>query len=265
MRQMKLALSTGLIFFLWFLIFGEATQSHAQATKSLNLPKQGLRDGGQPIGYITAKTLPSWGSIIGSINPVVNMSAGEVVYIQMQPGKEVKPGDRFSIVRLGQAMIHPVTREKIGHLVLIPGELVILEGKDPIVTAKIHKAYRPIFLGDHIIVPAPVLPEAVPMRTQKIIEGMVIGSQEGAENLTQKELIFIDRGSQHGVVMGATFQIYQMGNFFKEILKNEKGRMPLNKAGEAVVVSVQEETSTALITLSSQAIYKGDKAVSGAD
>ena len=91
----------------------------------------------------------------------------------------------------------------------------------------------------------------------------MIFSQEGIENITSNEFAFIDRGSQDGVVVGALFKIYQMGHYLEEILKDEKIRFPLNKVGEAVVVSVQEETSTALITLSSQVIYIGDQAVSG--
>jgi hypothetical protein len=54
-----------------------------------------------------------------------------------------------------------------------------------------------------------------------------------------------------------------MGHYPEEILKDAKTRLPLNKVGEAVVVSAQEETSTALITFSSQAIHIGDQAVSG--
>jgi hypothetical protein len=81
----------------------------------------------------------------------------------------------------------------------------------------------------------------------------VISSQEGIENITSNEFVFIDRGSQDGVVVGAPFKIYQMGHYPEEILKDAKTRLPLNKVGEAVVVSAQEETSTALITFSSQA------------
>jgi hypothetical protein len=263
MRQIKMTLRAGLVILLGLLIFGESTESRAQSGQALEPSQQKLRDQMQSVGFITSKPIPSWGTIVGNENAVVNLSKGEVVYIHLQPGKEVKPGDRFTIMHLGQAITHPITKEKIGHLVVSPGKLVILEGKDYIVTAKIHESNRPIFSGDYILAPAPVLPEAVPIRTLKKIEGRVIFSQEGIENITSNEFVFIDRGSQDGVVVGALFKIYQMGHYLEEILKDEKIRFPLNKVGEAVVVSVQKETSTALITLSSQAIYIGDQAVSG--
>jgi hypothetical protein len=263
MRQIKMTLSAGLVIVLGFLIFGESTESRAQSGQILDPPMQKYCCSAQWPGFITSKPIPSWGTIVGTKDAVVNLSKGEVVYVQLQPGKAVKPGDRFTILQLGQTITHPITKEEIGRLVTNPGELVILEGKDQIVTAKIHESIRPIFSGDYILAPAPVLPEAVPIRSLKKIEGRVISSQEGIENITSNEFVFIDRGSQDGVVVGALFKIYQMGHYPEEILKDAKTRLPLNKVGEAVVVSAQEETSTALITFSSQAIHIGDQAVSG--
>jgi len=268
MRQTKMTLmtlSSGLVILLGLLIFGESTESRAQAGQALEPSEQTIRDQMQSVGFITPKPVPSWGTIVGTKEAVVNLSKGEVVYIRLQPGKKVKPGDRFGIMHLGQAISHPITKEKIGHLAVSPGKLVILEGQDHIVTAKIHESNQPIFRGDYILAPTPVLPEAVPIHTFKKIEGRVISSQEGVENITTNEFVFIDRGSQDGVVVGAFFKIYQMGNDPEQSLKEDKTQLPLNKVGEAVVVSVQEETSTALITLSSQAIHIGDQAVSGSE
>jgi hypothetical protein len=135
MRQIKMTLRAGLVILLGLLIFGESTESRAQSGQALEPSKQKLRDQMQSVGFITSQPIPSWGTIVGTKDAVVNLSKGEVVYIQLQPGKEVKPGDRFTIMHLGQAITHPITKEKIGHLVVSPGKLVILEGKDYIVTA----------------------------------------------------------------------------------------------------------------------------------
>ena len=246
MRQIKMTLSVGLVFLLGLALFGESPRSYAQSA-----------------GFITSKPISSWGTIVGTKDTVVNLSKGEVVYVQLQPGKAIKPGDRFTVLQLGQTIIHPVTKEEIGQLVTQPGELVILEGKDQIATAKIHESLKPILRGDHILTPAPIHAEAVPMRSLKKIEGRIIFSQEGIENISSNEFVFIDRGSQDGVILGALFKIYQMSNDFDESLKEDPSRLPLSKVGKAVVVSVQDKTSAALITLSSQAIRIGDQAISG--
>jgi hypothetical protein len=263
MRWTKMTLSAGLGILWGILICGGVPESNAQTNQALDLDKPGLRDLIKASGFITAKPIPSWGSIIGSKDAAVNLTEGEVVYVQLERGKEVQPGDRFSIVRQGEAVTHPVTKKKLGNLVLVPGELTILGGKGQVVTAKINKSFRSIQEGDMIIPPQPVPPQTAPIRDQKKIKGIVLLSPEGAENLTEKEVIFIDRGNRDGVIVGDHFSIYQRGASAAEMPESEKEKLPMIKVGKAVVVSVQEETSTALVTHSSQAIYVGDKVASG--
>jgi hypothetical protein len=116
-----------------------------------------------------------------------------------------------------------------------------------------------------IIPPQPAPPQIVPIRDQKKIKGIVLLSPEGAENITEKEVIFIDRGNRDGVIVGDLFSIYQeaSASVYEDFTKGEKPKLPMIKVGKAVVVSVQDETSTALVTQSTQAIYVGDQAVSG--
>jgi len=265
MRWTKITLSAGLGILWSILICGGVPESSAQTNQALDLDKPELRDLIKASGFITAKPIPSWGSIIGSKDGAVNLTEEDVVYLQLERGKEVQPGDRFSIVRQGEAVTHPVTKKELGNVVLVAGELTILEGKNQVVTAKINKSYRSIQEGDMIIPPQPALPRAVPIRDQKNIKGIVLLSPEGAENITEKEIIFIDRGNRDGVIVGDLFSIYQKGasSVFEEYGKIEKPKLPMVKVGKAVVVSVQDETSTALVTHSSQAIYVGDQIVSG--
>jgi len=264
MVRMKIALTAGLAILLILGHGGFFSKSYAQSIQA-DLTKQRIQERLQAVGFITFQPLPSWGSIVGTKDAAVNLSEGEVVYIQMNEGKNVKPGDRFAVMRVGEIVAHPVTEKKMGRLVKMPGEIVILEGKGPLATAKIIKSFLPVFLGDYLV-PKPVdLPEVISIRPLKGIEAITMLSPEDYKNLTHKEWVFLDRGSKDGVIVGTLFKIYQRGYFPAEVLEKEKNRLPLNKVGEAVVIAVQEETSTALITYSSQAIYIGDRAVSGTD
>jgi hypothetical protein len=266
MQWKKIILRAGLAILSILLILGGFSESNGQSNQTLDLSKPIFRDRIQASGYITSKPIPSWGTITGSKDAEVSLTEGEVVFIQLEPGKEVQPGDRFAIVRLGKPVTHPVTGDKLGHLVLMPGELVILDGKDEVATAKISKSFAPVYRGDMILPAQPILPQAVPIRTQKKIEGFLVLSLEGTVNISEKELVFIDRGSQNGVTVGDLFSIYQRPARQRQHLgesTEEMKEMPMTKVGEAVVVSVREETSTAVVTHSFQSIYIGDKAVSG--
>lgn len=266
MQWKKITLSTALAILSTLLIIGGFPESNAQSNQTLDLSKPRLRDRIQSSGYLTSKPIPSWGTIIGSKEAVVTLTEGEVVFIQLEPGKEVQVGDRFSIVRLGRSVNHPVTKHKLGNLVLMPGELTIIERKGDMATAKINKSFSPVYREDMIIPAQPVLPETVPIRTQKKIEGFVVFSPEGTVTISEKEFVFIDRGSQYGVMMGDLFSIYQHPPRLRGLYgesKEETKELPTIKVGEAVVVTVQEETSTALVTHSFQPIHIGDKVVSG--
>ncbi|MFH1337089.1 MAG: hypothetical protein ABII96_11280 [Candidatus Zixiibacteriota bacterium] len=265
MRNLKMALITGIVILLSLLGFVRIPETKAQSKQVLDLSKNRLRDRIQSCGFITAKPLASFGFIAGSRDAAVSLSAGEVVYLMLEPGKEVKAGDRFSVAQLGRVITHPVTKKKIGQLVLLPGNLTILERKDNMATAKIDKSFQSINLGDLIIPPSVALPEEMPIREIKKIEGIVVSSPEEEVNIAAGEFLFIDRGRNDGVIVGDLFSFYQTGTYSDRVQKDEKVKLPQTKVGEAVVVSVQDETSTAVVTLSSQPILVGDRAMSGRD
>jgi hypothetical protein len=268
MQWKKITLSAALAIFSIPFVIGGFSESNAQSTQSFDFSQPRIRDRIQASGYITSKPIPSWGTIIRSKEGTANLVEGEVVYIQLEPGKEVQAGDRFSIVRVGNPVTHPVTKQKLGLLVLAPGELTILERKNEVAIAKISKSYTPISPGDMILPAKPALPETVAIRTQKKIEGIVVFSPESTVVVSEKEIVFIDRGSEAGVMVGDLFSIYQhparlRGKYGEP--KEEMKEIPLARVGELVVISVQPETSTALVTRSLQPIYIGDLAVSNTE
>jgi hypothetical protein len=268
MQWKKITLSAALAVFSIPFVIGGFSEGNAQSNQSFDLTQPRIRDRIQAGGYITSKPIPSWGTIIRSKEGVANLTEGEVVYIRLERGKEVQAGDRFSIVRLGRRVTHPVTKKKLGFQVSAPGELTILERKNEVAIAKINKSYMPISLGDMILPAKADLPEPVPIRTPEKIEGFVVFSPESTVSISENEIVFIDRGSKDGVTVGDLFSIYQRparprGQYGEP--KEEMKKIPLARVGEAVVVSVQPETSTALVTRSLQPIYLGDLAVSGTE
>jgi len=265
-KHERMVVWMGMAIFLALSTLTRSPQVEAQSVLTLDLIKYGLRDRVQASGYITSKPIPCLGNIVGGRDQMVNFSEGEVVYIELLAERQVKAGDRFPVIRLGKFVTDPQTGKKFGNLLLIAGELVILEeGRKKVVSARIEKSYRSINIGDQIIPPEKAIPAAIPLRTAKKIEGAVIATQETVENISQNEIIFINRGSQDGVIVGNLFSIYKLGYFAEDALTGKNVRLPLIKAGEAVVVSVQEETSAAIVTLSSQGFSIGDKVISDAE
>ncbi|MGQ9694513.1 MAG: hypothetical protein ACUVWV_07200 [Thermodesulfobacteriota bacterium] len=212
--------------------------------------------------FITTQDLPFWGEIVGSQEGAVNLTLGDIVYIKLAPQKSVKPGDHFFIGRYLDVVIHPQTKKDMGRVLSIPGELVVLGGEGDIIIAKIHKSSRPIHEGDKIYSP-PLLPaEETSIRINKKIKGQVISSLDKSENIMLKEFIFIDRGNKDGLIVGNTLKIYRSGQLLDKIGADKGTLVPKYKIGEAVVISVQKESSTAIITNSSHEINPGDEVIS---
>lgn len=215
--------------------------------------------------FIATQEIPFWGEIVGSQEGAVNLTLGDVIYIKAEPQKSIKPGDRFFIGRYLEGLIHPQTKKDMGRVLSILGEIVVLGGVGSIIIAKIHKSSQPAQWGDKIY-SSPILPPPeTSFRINKKVKGQVLLSIDKSENITLKEYIFIDRGSQDGLIVGDTFKIYKSGQLLDKILSDKGSEMPKYKIGEAVVISVQKESSTAIITNSSHEINPGDEVISEAE
>ncbi len=258
MRRFQFCVIFG--FSLIFYFSGLSGEPLAQSSPNLDVKDTKLQAKIRYSCFVASQPIRSWGAIVGTKDAAVNLTEKEIVYILVEPSKDVKAGDRFLVIRRGVEVIHPVTKRKFGSFVGVLGEVVILSVQEQTARARIDKSLRTIMTGD-LILPAPLIgAESGQIRPMKRIDAMVILTAEGTENITEMEYVILDRGLQDGVIVGDRFSIYQKGYVI-----SDKLNAPSEKVGEVFIVSVQENTSTALVMKSSQAIYIGDRAVSGTE
>ncbi len=262
MKRDRMTLNAGLVILFGLWIFAGFSESQAEPSQTLDLSDNHVQSYVRSTGFIASKPIPSLGSIVGSQDETWNMTEGDLVYVKLEPGMRVKAGDQFYLASFGREVIHPITKKKLGQVLRIPGVLVILDGKGQTVPARIDKSFFQVRYGDSLISPPSSLPAAMPIRLAERIQGALLASPEGEENITEGLAVYIDRGSQDGVIPGDLFTIYQTPYYNKEVKEN-RGKLPQLKVGEGVVVFVNAETSTMLITKSSQGLYIGDTIVSG--
>ena len=170
MERKKMTFIAGLVILLGLWISVPFSESQAQSDQKLDLSGTLVQDRVRSSGIIVSQPLPTLGSIVGSQDERAHLSEGDLVYIRPAPGKRVKAGDRFSIARWGEEVIHPVTKEKLGHRVLVPGILVVLGGEGQTLPAKIDRSFAHIHYGDLLIPPIPVLPTSIPIRSSAKIK-----------------------------------------------------------------------------------------------
>jgi hypothetical protein len=261
MRRNKKTLITALAVLLGIGLWGAVGKTSAQTGQTLALSSQMVLDRVRACGFVTSPPVPYVGTIVGSQDASAHLSEGDYIYIQLEPGKQVKPGDHLTIARFSQEVKHPVTNKKFGQALYFPGRVVILDAKGPIVSAMIEKSFATVLHGDLIMVSQPSISPALPIRMRDGLQGVILAAAEEEENISEREVVYIDRGTFDGVIVGDLFSIYSLPYYTKEA--SDSKNKPLWKSGEGVVIYVTPETSTLLVTHSNQAIYAGDVVVSG--
>ena len=242
-------------------LWGTVSMTSAQTGQSLDLSSQMVLDRVRACGFIVSPPVPYVGTIVGSQDSSGNLSEGDYIYIRLEPGKEVKTGDHLTIARYSKEVQHPVSKKNMGHALYFPGRAVILDGKGPVVPAMIEKSIAAIIHGDMVMVSPPSVSPVVPIRMRDGLQGVILAAAEEEQNISEREVVYIDRGTFDGVIVGDLFSIYSQPYYTKEASDIEN--KPLWRSGEGVVIYVTPETSTLLVTHSNQAIYQGDVVVSG--
>ena len=100
------------------------------------------------------------------------------------------------------------------------------------------------------------------IRTQGRLQGVIISAAEDEWNISEREVVFIDRGTRSGVIVGDLFSIYTLPYYTQETEKS-KEKLPLFEGRGGSGNHRDSRAWTMLVTQSTQAIYAGDTIVSG--
>jgi hypothetical protein len=134
-----------------------------------------------------------------------------------------------------------------------------------------HECDTPIEIGDYLepfAVPQPVIADANPPKPQRENYGHILIGSDRRTMFAKNDFFTIDRGSDHGVTVGARYVIY------RDKRRTETAKLPVTvelpstiiepeflfEIGDAVVVDVKPEISTLLATGSRSAFMSGDYA-----
>ena len=177
----------------------------------------------------------------------------DIVYLRLKNSGDVAPGDLFTIYRREHKVFHPNAGQYLGYLVdrLAVGQVIQIDKE--LTTVKILAAYGSISPGDPVM--KFVLPTdegaAVDQSSAADMEGRVVELQSnmGMMNLVaQRNIVYLDRGREDGIRSGDRMEVVRSG-----------GSLPQRVVGELKILSVEDRTSTALVTKSISQILKGDR------
>ena len=180
-------------------------------------------------------------------------SGGTTLYLRLKNPGDVTPGDLFTIYKRPRKVFHPITGQYLGYLVNRLAVVQVTQIDKDLTTVQIMRAYAAVSKGD------PVMKFVLPTDEGAVgdqpsasdVEGQVVDFQSnmGIMNMVaQGNIIYLDRGREDGIRSGDRMDIVRFG-----------GNLPQRVVGELKILSMEDRTSTALITKSTSRILKGDR------
>jgi len=196
-------------------------------------------------GYIINK-IDSYGVLTGSREGRTIFADGDSVNISLAKGfaNKVSVGEKLTIFRTSGPVIHPATKKKAGFLFIPIGVIEInrVQGNDA--SGEIIRTYNYASTGDQIQPYIPAHPVQEIRRSATQIQGYIIETREGLTLNAKYSIVYIDKGAADGITPGTIIYVIKERN---------------DVIGELQVVSVQDKTSTAMVTRSSETFGTGSK------
>ncbi|GAC1634199.1 MAG: LysM peptidoglycan-binding domain-containing protein [Nevskia sp.] len=202
--------------------------------------------------------------VLAFLDEHIAASANTDIYVKNAP---VADNLSYAIVQIGEPYRDPDTRELLGYEALPAGEAE-LRVPGPTATMRVTKSTREILVADRLL---PIEAESFeanfyPHPPANPIDARIISVFDGLGQISQYQIVALNRGSNHGLDPGTVLDIYQSGRLAPDPYGAHPVLLPDLYAGVMMVFKVTPKVSYALIMNATRAVHvldKGKKPVPG--
>jgi chemotaxis protein MotB len=220
--------------------YGEPARTYAAGSIQMSTPQDGA------VNVITGDNQ--------TIGNRMRLGQYDVFYLKLKDPHDVAVGDLFTVYKRTRKVFHPATGRYMGYLINRLAIVQVVQVDDHLTTARALRAFGPAAPGDPVMkfsesmLPASDEPAAVPASGD--VTGLVVELQAdiGLTLVAQRNIVYLDRGSQDGVRAGDRMDLVRYG-----------GGLPPRQVGEVKVLSTEAQSATALVTKSTSRILRGDR------
>jgi len=241
-------------------------------------------------GFIGDPEKDEWGEVAGAVEEQMLLAEGSHVYLLLEEGKSVRPGQELTIFRsVRQPENVPGARTPPGAIVRVNGT-VRVDSFDPktrvargVITESLDVVERGAKVG-----PVRRNFEVVGRRpNSKEVEARILTSFYPHVYLAQNQIIFLDRGQEDGLAAGNTLYVLRRGDTWRKSLgtasKMVRDRLKMDSpelvdvettplsgkekdfpeevVAELRVLTTEPKSSVALVLQSRRELVPGDRAV----
>ncbi|PLX95213.1 MAG: hypothetical protein C0621_04320 [Desulfuromonas sp.] len=213
------------------------------------------------IGFITAEELDVVGRIVDSTDNRILLTEGDTAFVSVPDLSMLSLGEEFSIFNLGEAVSHPVTQQPFGFRYENVGTLEIRSINAEVATAVVTDASREIQRGHYLRPFQDAINSVKEAHTDKEISGNIVTAQDNRAIYSEKDVVYIDKGSDDGLVRGNRLRVFRPRQATdRALLGQGKGPvLPDVEMGDAIVIETLPHSASILILTVHDPIYPGDQ------
>jgi hypothetical protein len=187
-------------------------------------------------------------------------AAGDVVYLNHGRDQGLEAGASLGILRKENAVSHPATGDVLGTFVRRIGRLRIMLVHPTSSTAVIEMSCTEVNENDMLVawtdIPVPMFREKPAFDRYDVtpsggLRAHVVHTFDSMNAVGEGNIIYTDLGAGSGVAPGDVLTLFR---------ENDGENLPRLNLGQAVILTVESTTSTALITRSVRETRIGDEA-----
>ena len=210
----------------------------------------------QSAGFVTVQQHQRAAAIIDTPIQRVWLGDHDRVVIGMGAG-ETQMGEQFDIFRTEGQVTSPETGRLAGYHTATLGWLEVTEVHPDSSWAIIRMSSSEIRRGDALL---PRRPRSADIEIGPMpqVEGQVLHTPKDRLEMGSTDVVYLNRGSQHGLTVGSPLEIYRPLREGIDSVKKERLALPDDIVAKLLVVDVQDESSVAVITHTLTELTRGD-------
>jgi hypothetical protein len=241
-------------------------------------------------GYIGDPNEGVWGELIGAREDQMLLGEGNHVYVQLKPGKDVRPGQELQVFhRQRRPPAVKGSRRPPGEIVTIRGTVRVdhYDPKTHVARGRITESLDVIERGAAVGPLGRKLEVVSPRPSEVSAWTYVISSVHPHVYMGQNQLVFLDKGSEDGLKPGNRLIVVRKGDTWRRSLRTaarmarervvvdspdkvdtettplrgDEDKFPAESVAELRVLRTEKYSSIALVTESSAEIVVGDRAL----
>jgi LysM domain len=167
----------------------------------------------------------------------------------------------YGIFRASKIYKDPITEEVLGLEAKEIGLANVMSNEKDIVKLDLVKTSQQVKEGDRLLTTEnrQLVARFQPKAPDEYVDGFIISVPGGVTQIGQYSMIVINKGKRDGVSEGAILDIMKRGEIVRDRTKEEKVRLPAEKAGQLMVFRSYEKLSYALVVKATRSLNVGDQ------